>query len=75
MAIYKLNRETKKETIEDRLQKAISLGKELAYKEVLQWLEFNISNSWDEYNNYGITSKFNSREELFQSFKDQFNIE
>ncbi len=74
MAIFKLGQETKKETIEDRLNRAVSLGKELAYKEVLQWLECNISNSWDEYNNYGITSKFNSREELFQAFKEQFHI-
>lgn len=32
MAIYKLGQETKKETIEDRLNRAINLGRREAYK-------------------------------------------
>ena len=39
MAIYKLGQETKKETIEDRLNRAINLGRREALKEVLEWLK------------------------------------
>lgn len=83
MAIYKLNQETKKETIEDRLQRAINLGRREALKEVLAWLK---EHCWrretmasflmqDALPSYEIVMNFESEKELFQSFKERFNIE
>ena len=84
MAIYKLNQETKKETIEDRLQKAINLGREEALKEVLEWLDENFYNKIDMHPDYynseynfdiiGLNSDFSSKEQILQSFKERFNI-
>lgn len=83
MAIYKLGQETKKETIEDRLNRAINLGRRKALKEVLKWLK---EHCWrretmasfsmqDDLLLYEIVMNFESEEELFQSFKERFNVE
>ena len=71
------------ETTEDRLQKAINLGREEAYKEVLEWLDKNFYEHEDfsfdfvEDRPYEcpIICNFKSKEQMFQSFKEQFNIE
>ena len=71
-----------KETTEDRLQKAINLGREEALNEVLKWLK---EHCWrretigsilmqDDPPSYEIVMNFESGEELFQSFKERFNI-
>lgn len=79
MAIY----EPKiKETTEDRLQKAINLGREEALKEVLEWLDENFyehegfSFDFDEDRPYEcpVICDFESKEQMLQSFKDRFNI-
>lgn len=75
MAWYPLN----KETTEDKLQKAINLGKQIAYKEVLQWLEDNfftgeIEGYYSDVPEHIVQGKFDCKEEMFQSFKDRFNI-
>lgn len=83
MAIYKLNREIKEETTEDRLQKAINLGRREALKEVLYWLKENFSEHEDfsfdfvEDTPYQcpVECNFESKEQMLQSFKERFNIE
>ena len=76
MAIYKLNQETKKETIEDRLNRAINLGKQEALKEVLYWLEDGTIDHSDEYADPIVAfTIFDNKEQMLQSFKDRFNIE
>lgn len=80
MAIFKPK---VKETIEDRLQKAINLGKKEALKEVLKWLEENFyeydyfSFDFDEDLPYEcpVICDFESKEQMLQSFKERFNIE
>lgn len=63
-----------KETTEDRLQKAINLGREEALKEVLYWLEEN-THITTYYTNNTKDSKidfknhFKSKEQMLQSFK------
>lgn len=76
MAIYKLNQETKKESIENRLQRAINLGRREALKEVLYWLEDATIDDSDGCD-YPIVSFtcFESKEEMLQAFKERFNIE
>ena len=74
-----------KETTEDRLQKAINLGREEALKEVLEWLDENFYNKIDMHPDYynseynfdiiGLNSDFSSKEQILQSFKERFNIE
>ena len=69
-----------KETIEERLQKAINLGREEALKEVLKWLDENFYTSdiecADRYlPEYVLNGNFESKEQMLQSFKKQFNIE
>ena len=69
-----------KETTEDRLQKAINLGKEEALKEVLEWLENNfftgeIDGYYSDVPEHIVQGKFDYKEEMLQSFKEQFNIE
>lgn len=63
------------ETTEDRLQKAINLGREEAYKEVLEWLKKHTYSIYDrkEHCDFGIN--FESEEQMLQSFKEHFNIE
>lgn len=68
-----------KETTEDRLQKAINLGREEALKEVLEWLDKNFYTSdielIDSYiPEYVLSGNFESKEQMFQSFKNHFNI-
>lgn len=76
MAIYKLNQETKKENIEDRLQKAINLGRREAYKEVLEWLENRTIDHSDEYADPIVAfTIFDNKKQMLQSFKERFNIE
>ena len=72
MAIYKLGQETKKETIEDRLNRAINLGRREAYKEVLEWLDENFYDSTDD---LSVQSHFDFKDRMLQSFKEHFNIE
>jgi hypothetical protein len=75
MAIYKLNRETKKETIEDRLQRAINLGREEALKEVLYWLEDATIDDADGCDCPIVSfTCCDNKEEMLQSFKERFNI-
>jgi hypothetical protein len=80
MAIYKLGQETKKETIEDRLNRAITLGRREAYKEVLEWLNENfftgeIEGYYSDVPEHIVQGKFDCKEEMLQSFKERFNIE
>ena len=71
-----------KETIEDRLQRAINLGREEAYKEALNWLKENFyehvcfSFDFDEDSPYEcpVICDFESKEQMLQSFKERFNI-
>lgn len=71
-----------KETTEDRLQKAINLGREEALKEVLGWLNKNFyeheSFSFDFVEDIPyqcpVECDFDSKEQMLQSFKDRFNI-
>lgn len=79
MAIFKLGQETKKETIEDRLNRAINLGRREALKAVLKWLDENFYTSdiepIDSYiPEYVLNGNFESKEEMLQSFKERFNI-
>lgn len=77
MAVFKPKT---KETTEDRLQKAINLGREEALKEVLKWLDQNFFTAdieqVDSYlPKYILNGNFESKEQLLQSFKERFNIE
>lgn len=80
MAIYKLNRETKKESIENRLQNAINLGRSETLKEVLEWLDENfftgeIIGYCSGIPDIIVQGKFDYKEQMLQSFKERFNIE
>ena len=65
-----------KEITEDRLQKAINLGREEALKEVLEWLN-EITDDADDGCNHSMVyfTSFDYKEEMLQSFKERFNIE
>lgn len=71
MAIFKPK---VKETTEDRLQKAINLGREEVLKEVLEWLDENFSDIHILHDDR-LEGDFESKEQMIQSFKEQFNIE
>jgi hypothetical protein len=62
-----------KETTEDRLQKAINLGREEALKEVLEWLDENFYDVHVLHDDR-LEGDFESKEQMLQSFKEQFNI-
>jgi hypothetical protein len=69
-----------RETIEDRLQRAINLGREEVLNEVLEWLEENfftgeIEGYYSDVPEHIVQGKFDCKEEMLQSFKEQFNIE
>ena len=69
-----------KETTEDRLQKAINLGREEALKEVLEWLDENfftgeIEGYYSDVPEHIVQGKFDCKEDMIQSFKERFNIE
>jgi hypothetical protein len=72
-----------KDTTEDRLQRAINLGREEALKEVLKWLEENFYEhecfSFDFVEDIPyqcpVECDFESKEQMLQSFKERFNIE
>ena len=69
-----------KEITEDRLQKAINLGREEALKEVFEWLDENFFmvdvEQVDSYlPKYVLNGNFESKEQMIQSFKERFNIE
>lgn len=77
MAVFKPK---PKETTEDRLQKAINLGREEALKEVLKWLDVNfftgeIEGYYSDVPDFIVQGTFEHKEEMFQSFKEHFNIE
>ena len=72
MAVYKPK---EKETIEDKLQKAINLGKELAYKEVLEWLKEKTYTIYYRGGSEAFNINFESEEQMLQAFKERFNIE
>lgn len=68
------------EITEDRLQKAINLGREEALKEVLEWLDENfftgeIDGYYSDVPEHIVQGKFDYKEEMLQSFKERFNIE
>lgn len=64
-----------KETTEDRLQKAINLGREEVLKEVLEWLENRTIDHSDEYADPIVTfTIFDNKKQMLQSFKERFNI-
>jgi hypothetical protein len=63
-----------KETTEDRLQKAINLGREEALKEVLEWLCKNFSDVHVLHDDR-VEGNFENKEEMLKSFKERFNIE
>jgi hypothetical protein len=66
-----------KETTEDRLQKAINLGREEALQEVLEWLDENIEIKYDDEDVpfvYFTYFCYNTGD-LLQLFKERFNIE
>ena len=71
MAIYKPKA---KETTEERLQRAINFGKEEAYKEVLNWLDENFYDVHVLHDDR-LEGGFESKGQMLQSFKEQFNIE
>ena len=75
MAIYKLNQENKKETIEDRLNRAINLGRRESLKEVLKWLKKHTYTIYYRGGSEAFNINFESEEEMLQSFKERFNIE
>lgn len=76
MAIYKLNRETKEETIENKLQNAINLGKREALKEVIEWLDETTIDDTDGYGHPIVSFiGFEYRERMIQLFKERFNID
>lgn len=62
-----------KETTEDKLQKAINLGRELALQEVLKWLEENFYTVYCLHDEY-ITGEFVNAEEMIYSFKKEFKL-
>ena len=65
-----------KETTEDRLQRAINLGREEAYKEVLEWLGKLTIDDADGCGHLIVSfTYFESKKEMLQSFKERFNIE
>ena len=69
-----------KETTEDRLQKAINLDRELALKEVFEWLEDNfftgeIEGYYSDVPEHIVQGKFDCKEDMINSFKEQFDIE
>ncbi len=68
-----------KETTEDRLQRAINLGREEALKEALNWLDENfftgeIEGYYSDVPEHIVQGKFDNKEEMLQSFKERFNI-
>ena len=68
-----------KETIEDRLQRAINLGREEVLNEVLEWLDENFCTSDIEQPDsylpkYVLDGNFVNKEQMLQSFKERFNI-
>lgn len=69
-----------RETIEDRLQRAINLGRREALKEVLEWLDENfftgeIIGYCSGIPDIIVQGKFDYKEQMLQSFKERFNIE
>lgn len=62
------------------IRRAKDLGREEALKEVLEWLDDNFFTGEQEISQYSIEvesilkSVFSSKEEMLQSFKEQFNI-
>ena len=65
-----------KETIEDRLQRAINLGREEALKEVLEWLDETTDDGDDGCGSSMVYfTPFDYKEQMLQSFKERFNIE
>ena len=80
-----MDKKKTKENTEDRRYKAINLGKEEVLQEVLEWLDENFYNKIDMHPDYynseynfdiiGLNSDFISKEQMLQSFKEQFNIE
>lgn len=62
-----------KETIEDKLQKAINLGREEALKEVLKWLEENFYTVYCLHDEF-LTGEFVNSEEMIYSFKEKFKL-
>ena len=65
------------ETTEDRLQKAINLGRELALQEVLEWLDESIGIVTDSEGISFICLNYfcDTKGEVLQLFKERFNIE
>lgn len=68
------------ETTEDRLQKAINLGRSETLKEVLEWLDENfftgeIVGYYSDVPDIIVHGKFDCKEQMLQSFKERFNIE
>ena len=65
-----------KETTEDRLQKAINLGREEALKEVLEWLDETTDDGDDGCGSSMVYfTPFDYKEQMLQSFKERFNID
>lgn len=62
-----------RETIEDRLQRAINLGREEVLKEVIDWLDSNTYDSMEE--DLPVQVDFTLKEDMLQSFKERFNID
>ena len=68
-----------RETIEDRLQRAINLGREETLKEVLNWLDDNfftgeVVGYYYDVPDHIVQGKFYFKEEMIESFKERFNI-
>lgn len=64
-----------KGTTEDRLQKAINLGREEALKEVLEWLKEKTYTIYYRGGSEAFNINFESEEQMLQAFKERFNIE
>jgi hypothetical protein len=58
------------------VQNAFNLGREEAYKEVLEWLDKTTIDGADCCGHPIVSfTYFDSKEQMFQSFKERFNIE
>lgn len=57
------------------IRRAKDLGREETLKEVLEWLKEHTYSIYDRKGHCDFSIKFESEEEMIQTFKKQFNIE
>lgn len=61
------------ETIVSSLYEVKDWGRRETLKEVLEWLDSHTYNSWEE--DLPVQVDFTLKDDMFQSFKERFNIE